>query len=208
MSKTKIIFIIISMLCLNVILFASETQKNKPLTQKEVTEKFISWDKNLNTLDTYYEQETSFEGTVISKTDGHLVKSGKNIRLETLEEGKIIQYALTDKNIINIFDEKGNLVMQMPWNNWQETQQNKALFDFGNYAEILKSHKIVHFETSVNGYLIVLTPKESTHYVLSFLLNKNNFFPKEITLMNEGVQSKTILQKTKINRNIKEEFFK
>lgn len=207
MFKIKNIFITFLTLCLGVALFAGETAKVKPLTQKEVIQKFISWDKNLKTLDTFYIQETSFEGTIISKSEGHLLKMDKILRLETLEEGKLIQYALTDKKVINIFDAKSNLIMQMPWDNWQATQQNKSLFDFGNYAKILEEHKVLSFEEKEQGYSLVLTPKEGPSYNLTFLLDKKTFFPKEINLLSEGVNSKTVLQDTKINQNLKEEIF-
>ena len=180
MIKLKDTFITLLILCLGTMLFAGETTKSKPLSQKEVIQKFISWDKNLKTLDTFYTQETSFEGTLISKSEGHLLKMGDILRLETLEDGKLAQYALTDKKIINIFDEKSNLITQMLWENWQETQQNKSLFDFGNYAKILENHKVLSFETTKEGYSLVLTPKEGDPYNLTFLLDKETFFPKEI----------------------------
>ena len=213
MFKTKNIFITLLILCLSTALFAGETKKTeiqniKPLTQKEVIQKFISWDKNLKTVDTFYTQETSFEGTLISKSEGHLLKKGQKLRLETLEEGKLTQYALTDKKTINIFDNKGNLITQMLWEDWENTQQNKSLFDFGNYAKILEKHKVNSFEENNQGYNLVLTPKEGTQYNLTFLLDKKTFFPKEINLFSEGVNSKTVLQKTKINPNLKEEIFK
>ena len=208
MFKIKNICITLFVLCLSTLLFAAETAKTKPLAQDTVIQKFISWDNNLKTLDTFYIQETSFEGTLISKSEGHLLKMGNILRLETLEEGKLTQYALTDKKIINIFDAKSNLITQMLWDAWQETQQNKSLFDFGNYAKILESHKAVSFTEQEQGYNLVLTPKGGAGYTLTFLLDKKNFFPKEINLLSEGVNSKTILQKTKINTNLKEEIFK
>lgn len=213
MFKTKNIFITLLILCLSTALFAGETKKTeiqniKPLTQKEVIQKFISWDKNLKTLDTYYTQETSFEGTLISKSEGHLLKMDKMLRIETLEEGKLTQYALTDKKVISIFDAKSNLIMQIFWDAWYATQQNKSLFDFGNYAKILEDHKVNSFNTLEQGYKLVLTQKEGYPYTLTFLLDKNTFFPTEINLLSEGVNSKTVLQKTKINPDLKEEIFK
>lgn len=208
LKKSRHILIYLIVILLSMTVFANENKSKPQITQETAVKKFIEWDKQLNALDTFYEQETSFEGTLISKTFGHLIKLGQNIRLETLEEGKITQYALTDKEIIHIFSEKGNMIMQMPWESWQKSQQNKALFDFGNYEKILENHKIENFEISENGYLLVLTPKEGEIYTLSFLLNKHNFFPKEINLSNEGVTSKTTLQKTKINKNVSKEIFK
>ena len=208
MFKTKNIFITFLTLCLSITLFAGEAHKVKSLTQKEVVQKFISWDKNLKTLDTFYTQETSFEGTLISKSEGHLLKMGPTLRLETLEENKLTQYALTDKKVINIFDAKSNLIMQMSWENWQQTQQNKSLFDFGNYEKILENHNVLSFEILEQGYSLTLTPKEGPTYNLTFLLDKKTFFPKEIDLLSEGVNSKTVLQNTKINTTLKEEIFK
>ncbi len=178
------------------------------ISQETAIKKFISWDKNLKTLNTYYEQETSFEGTSISKSFGHLLKKGQNLRLETLEEGKVTQYAKTDKKTIDIFDNKNNLIMQMLWEDWENTQQNKSLFDFGNYTEILNKHKVLSFDKQNDAYILVLTPKEGAPYTLTFSLDKKTFFPKEINLLSEGVNSKTILQKTEINKNLSEELFK
>ena len=107
MFKTKHIILTFMTLCLSAMLFAAEPAKDEKtkagISQDTVIKNFIAWDKNLQTLDTFYTQETSFEGTLISKSFGHLLKTGQNLRLETLEDGKITQYALTDKKIINIF---------------------------------------------------------------------------------------------------------
>jgi len=185
--------------------FAAENIKGKPqISQDKAIKNFIAWDKKLKTLDTFYTQEVSFEGTSISKTFGRILKENNLLRLDTLEDGKVTQYAITDKNIIKIFDEKNNPVMNMSWQSWQETQQNKSLFDFGNYENIFKEHKVLSFEGIKDGYTLILTPKEEPSYILTFVLDKN-FFPKEIILINEGVMSKTTLQKTKINPNITKE---
>lgn len=202
-------FLTTLLLLLTTASFAAEVAKPKQaISQETAIKRFISWDTKLKTLDTFYTQETSFEGTLISKSEGHLLKMGPILRLETLEDGKLTQYALTDKKTIDIFDDESNLIMQMDWNSWQETQQNKSLFDFGNYAKILEEHKVESYKLTEHGYLLVLTPKEGTVYHLTFLLDKNNLFPKEIDLLSEGVNSKTVLQKTKINATLKEEIFK
>ena len=96
----------------------------------------------------------------------------------------------------------------MLWDDWQQTQQNKSLFDFGNYANILENHKLISYMENDLGYSLTLTPKEGAMYTLTFLLDKKDFFPKEINLLSEGVNSKTILRNTKINTNLKEEIFK
>ena len=82
------------------------------------------------------------------------------------------------------------------------------MFDFGNYAKILKNHKVISFDITQQGYLLTLIPKEGDTYNLTFLLDKKNFFPKEINLLSEGVNSKTALQNIKINKNINKENLK
>ena len=189
-------------------LFSAENIKIKSeISQDKAIQNFIAWDKNLKTLDTFYRQSVSFEETLISKSFGHILKNGNLLRIETLEEGKITQYALTDKKIIQLFDEKGNSVMNMSWQSWQDSQQNKSLFDFGNYEKIIKKHKVLAFEVKEDGYTLALAPKKGEPYTLTFDLNKD-FFPIEITLLSEGVQSKTTLQDIKINTGLKEEYFK
>lgn len=208
--KIKHLLMLVLALFLSVPMTAAEQkQDKKPQTkQEQVIQKFIGWDKKLNTLDTVYVQETSFEGTLISKSLGHLYKVGTNLRLDTLEDGKITQYAKTDKKIINIFDDKDNLIMQMDWESWRDNQQNKSLFDFNNYENILKKHDVKNFEITDDNYILTLTPKDTEDgYILTFLLDKKNCFPKEINLTNEGVLSKTVLQDIKINTAIPKEIF-
>lgn len=199
MKRKLLIFTLLALLFGNA--FAAERQK--PSSQDEVIKNFIAWDKKLKTLDTFYTQEVSFEGTLISKSFGRILKKNNLLRLETLDDNKITQYALTDKKNINIYDEKNNLVINMTWQDWQESQQNKSLFDFGNYEKILAEHKVKNFEILEKGYSLTLTPKGETSYTLTFVLDKK-FFPSQITLLNEGVQSKTNLQKTKINPKLEE----
>lgn len=203
--KIKYFVMLILALSLSIPTTAAERQKTQS-KQEQVIQKFIGWDKKLNTLDTLYTQETSFEGTLISKSLGHLYKSGNNLRLDTLEDGQLTQYALTDKKIINIFDNKDTLIMQMDWESWRDNQQNKSLFDFNNYANILKKHDVKNFEITEKNYILTLIPKdEDDGYILTFLLDKKNCFPKEINLTNEGVLSKTVLQEIKINTAIPKE---
>ena len=211
--KIKYFLMLVLALLISVPISAEEP-KQKPQTapknlQEKVLKNFIAWDKKLNTLDTLYTQETSFEGTLISKSLGHLFKSANNLRLETLDnDNNLTQYALTDKKIIRVFDEKGSLIMETDWESWRDNQQNKSLFDFNNYANILKKHDVRAFETTKNNYVLTLAPKEGDEYILTFLLNKGNYFPTEINLENEGVKSKTTLQNIKINTAVSKEIFK
>lgn len=207
MKRKLLIFTLLTLLLGNVFAAEKATQKPKNV-QDKVLQNFIAWDKKLNTLDTSYTQETSFEDTLISKSFGHLFKSGNNLRLETLDDdNKLTQYALTDKKIIRVFDDKDNLVMETDWDSWKENQQNKSLFDFNNYENILKKHVVHGFAITGKTYIITLLPKEGETYTLTFVLNKENYFPTEINLENEGVKSKTTLQEIKMNTDISKEIF-
>lgn len=179
--------------------------------QKQVIAKFTAWDKNLKSLKTDYEQVTSFEGTEISSSQGRLYKSGNNIRIETLQNGKITQSAVTDKKIITVYDDKGEIVTSLSWQDWQASQPNKALFDFGNYSAVLKEHKIKEFAQTKAGYKLVLTPADADgteSYLLEFLLDTKDCFPLSISLSNEGIKTQTVLKNTNKNVKLEERLFK
>lgn len=198
-------------LSLGICLATPLMSKEIVVSKEEGIKNFISWDKKLKTLQTDFIQKTSFEDTLISESFGRLYKQGNNIRLDTLENGVQVQKALTDKKLINIFDDKNKLITALFWEEWRETQVNKALFDFGNYAEVIKEHKVKDFKVQDNGYKLVLTSnptEDGSFYTLEFLLREGDFFPIEILLSNEGVTSKTILKNIKINGDIHKETFK
>lgn len=174
-------------------------------TQAEVLKAFSAWDKNLQNLSLDFEQKTSFEDILISSGTGHLVKEGQNLLLDTYENGKLIQRAWTDKKIIKIFDPKGNLITTSDWQTWQQAQTNKALFDFGNYEQVLKEHKVKSFAKQEENYKLVLEGQNAQEsYELTFLLDQNSF-PLQITLESQGVKTKTDLKNLKINQEIKKE---
>lgn len=194
-------------------------QKQKPATakisaadeQKTVLDNFAAWDGNLKTLSLSFEQSTSFEGTEISASSGRLYKKDNNIRLDTLQKGKVTQSAVTDKKIINILDEKGKLITQLSWQEWQAAQANKALFDFGNYKEVLKTHKVKEFGKTEGGYKLVLTPAASPAgegYLLEFLLNDKDYFPMQIAVSNGGTKTQTVLNDIRKNIKLEERIFK
>ncbi len=183
----------------------------KNVLQQQVIAKFTAWDKNLKSLKTDYEQVTSFEGTEISSSQGRLYKSGNNIRIETLQNGKITQSAVTDKKIITVYDDKGEIVTSLTWQEWQASQPNKALFDFGNYTAVLKEHKIKEFANTRDGYKLVLTPAQTDgkeSYLLEFLLSAKDCFPVRISLSNEGIKTQTVLKNINKNVKLQERLFK
>lgn len=172
-------------------------------TQEQVLEDFTSWDKKLNNLFISFEQNTSFEDILISSSTGTLTKEDQNLILDTYENGKLIQRAFTDKKIIRIFDPEGNLITTSDWQTWQQAQTNKALFDFGNYAQVLKDHKIKKFKEEDKKYLLVLEGQnEQDIYELTFLLDEKSF-PLQITLQSQGVKTTTNLNEIKLDKTNK-----
>ena len=193
------------------------------LTQKQVLAGFIAWDKKLKTLKADYKQETMFETTPITSSQGKIYKNGKNLRLDTMENETILQSAFTDKKEIQIRDGKGALITTLPWEEWYNNQPNKALFDFGNYSQIIKQHNINLFAEKENGYILSLYPRQinlaediplemqdimQPKYQLTFLLDKKDFFPKEISISEEGVITKTTLSNVSKNINFTESDYK
>ena len=194
-----------------------KTPTPKPkFTQKQVIAGFVAWDKKLKTLSADFKQETFFETTAITSSQGKIYKNGKNLRLDTFDDDKLVQSAYTDKKDIRIEDGSGSLITTLPWEEWYNNQQNKVLFDFGNYAQIIKLHQVNFFRQEKDGYYISLSPKKITfaegtsiemqdiiqpQYELSFLLDENDFFPKVISISEEGVETKTTL--SNVQKNIK-----
>ncbi len=173
-------------------------------TQEDVLADFSSWDKKLENLSLSFDQQTSFEDILISSSTGKLVKEGENLILDTYENGKLIQRAWTDKKIIKIFDPEGNLIMTSDWQTWQQAQTNKALFDFGNYAQVLKDHTIKSFTEQKENYVLVLegqNEEDNQTYEITFLLDEKSF-PVQITLQSQGVKTQTDLKDININKEI------
>ncbi|MDR0735125.1 MAG: outer membrane lipoprotein carrier protein LolA [Elusimicrobiota bacterium] len=174
-----------------------------------VINNFTAWDKNLRSAAMFFEQKTTFEGMDISASNGRIYKKGNAVRLDTFgPDGKITQSAVTDKKTIRILDEKGQKITALPWKEWQDSQANKALFDFGNYAALLQTHKITEFEKTEDGYKIALTPEEGSIYRLEFLLGGKDYFPYEISISSDGVDTRTRLTGVEKNINLKESLFK
>jgi len=191
---------ILTVLCLSFAAFAFAA--GQAASQKEVLQNFAAWDHKLESLKIDFSQTTGFEGTEISSSRGRLYKSGNKIRLDTLENGKVVQSAVTDKKIIRVFDGKGKAVTSLSWQEWLEGQPNKALFDFGNYEKVLKTHKVKSFESTAKGYKVTFEPADASDggYLLEFALSKD-CFPSAISVSNQGVKTETVLKD--INKNVK-----
>lgn len=98
--------------------------------QTDPLKAFAKWDKKLTTLNTAFEQTTSYDGVVISRSHGKLFfqAQGQLLRLDTLnDEEKTEQTAVTDKKVLRILDASGKEITAMPWAEWVNGQPNKAL---------------------------------------------------------------------------------
>jgi outer membrane lipoprotein-sorting protein len=176
--------------------------------EKEILNKFVSWDKNLKTLKLDYEQFTVFEDVPISSSYGRIYKKGNNIRVDVLENGVIGQSALTDKKIIKILDGKGKNITSLSWSEWYNSQPNKVLFDFGNYGKLLKEYKVKELAKVETGYKMILVPAHGQQYELEFTLAAEDYFPSAISISSEGVRTQTVLKNISKNIELEESIFK
>lgn len=188
---------------------ASASAKQAP--EKDPIQELRAWDSQLNTLETGFEQTSSYDGVVISRSHGKLYyqKNGNLLRLDTLDdEGNTDQTAVTNKKILKILDAKGKLITSGPWADWVNGQPNKALFDFGNYTALLDAHQVSVFSSSKERIILLLTPKQGGDYKLYLLLDPVQYFPQTIIIEAELMQTKADLKNTVKNKNISKNLFK
>lgn len=156
------------------------------------------WDENLQSLRTHFTQTTSYDGVLISQSQGTLSyhKDKNLLRLDTSDEtGKFSQTALTDKKQIVVLDENGHVVTQLSWSEWQQNQPNQALFDFGNYTALLDRHNIQVLPNNT----LVLTPKQGENYTLHLSLSAQDYFPYLIKIVADDVVTEAHLQNPQKN---------
>lgn len=190
----------------------AETAPAQPAAKKtaDPIEQLKNWDKKLNSLQTEFTQITSYDGVNISRSQGLLYydKAGNLLRLDTNnEDGKTEQTAVTDKKTLYILDDAGKDVMQLPWQEWQEGQPNKALFDFGNYAALLAQHKTSVFGQKDGNTILLLEPKQSADYLLYITLDATDLFPRQITIESDLMQTTATLSRTQKNTKLKTGLF-
>ena len=157
-----------------------------------------AWDSKLKSLNTRFEQTTSYDGVTISKSQGALYydKAKNLLRLDTLNtDGKTEQTAITDKKQILILDGQGHEITTLSWQEWQQGQPNQALFDFGNYTALLARHHAVLKEP----YLLELTPKEGEKYTLYLTLSQADYFPTHIKIVSDLMETEAVLSDTQKN---------
>ena len=178
---------------------------------KDYTACFAAWDTQLHTLQTLFTQNTQYYGTTISTSKGQIYyqQDGKKLRLDNLENALITQTALTDKKQIYILDDKGAEITKISWKEWLLGQPNQALFDFGNYTQLLQKHTVQVKDLDKQFVLLVLSPKKpSDNYSLYVKINKETCFPKTITVEVDLMQTIADLSDTKLNDALPKDLFK
>lgn len=192
---------------------APSPQKAAPkAAQTDPLKAFAEWDKKLTTLNTAFEQTTSYDGVVISRSHGKLFfqAQGQLLRLDTLnDEEKTEQTAVTDKKILRILDASGKEITAMPWAEWVNGQPNKALFDFGHYTALLQAHQATVFNSTPQRTVLKLLPKDkSAGYTLYLLLDGKDYFPQSIIIESDLMKTQADLKQTVKNKPLAKNLFK
>lgn len=192
---------------------APAPQKAAPkAAQTDPLKAFAKWDKKLTTLNTAFEQTTSYDGVVISRSHGKLFfqAQGQLLRLDTLnDEEKTEQTAVTDKKILRILDASGKEITAMPWAEWVNGQPNKALFDFGHYTALLQAHEATVFDSTPQRTVLKLLPKDkSAGYTLYLLLDGKDYFPQSIIIESDLMKTQADLKQTVKNKPLAKNLFK
>ena len=195
--------------------YAAQEAKPQAAAQQETVKDPVAllraWDKNLTSLETDFEQTSSYDGVVISRSHGKLYykKAGNLLRLDTLDnDKKTDQSAVTDKKTLKVLDAKGQLITAGPWADWVNGQPNKALFDFGNYSALLDAHQVSVFSASKERTILLLTPKQQADYKLYLILNPQDYFPTSIIIEADLMQTKADLKNTVKNKSVSQNLFK
>lgn len=192
---------------------APAPQKAAPkAAQTDPLKAFAEWDKKLTTLNTAFEQTTSYDGVVISRSHGKLFfqAQGQLLRLDTLnDEEKTEQTAVTDKKVLRILDASGKEITTMPWAEWVNGQPNKALFDFGHYTALLQAHQATVFDSTPQRTVLKLLPKDkSAGYTLYLLLDGKDYFPQSIIIESDLMKTQADLKQTVKNKPLAKNLFK
>ena len=182
----------------------------KTFSSEELANELKKWDKKLEFLTTSFKQTTSFDGVLISQSQGTLSydKGNNFLRLDTLDnQGTLEQSAVTDKKEIIILDNLGKQVTTLSWADWQEGQPNQALYDFGNYTALVNRHQVTVESQTDDEAVILLTPKGGEEYKLYLTLNKADFFPKTIAIESDLMLTRAELTNIRKNQALAAEIF-
>ncbi len=182
-----------------------------PTATKDYVTCFAAWDANLHTLQTAFTQSTEYDEIPISVSKGKLSyqQQGPKLRLDNLEGENISQTALTNKKTIHILDDKGKEISVVQWNDWLQGQPNQALFDFGNYTQLLKQHQVTTSQVNDKQTQLKLLPKnEKEEYVLYVTIDADTCFPTEIAIEAELMKTTALLSDTQVNQPLPTNLFK
>ena len=190
---------------------ADQTQAPQKPAQKDMPACFAEWDNKLLTLQTDFTQTTEYDGLLISQSQGSIsyLKAGSKLRLDNKDGQTITQTALTNKITIWILDEKGKEISTLSWQDWLLGQPNQALFDFGNYTQLLNKHDVSVLEYKDETAVLRLTPKnKAENYILYVAVSEKNCFPQSITIQADLMKTTAALTQTRLNAELNKDLFK
>ena len=190
---------------------AAEPAQTTAAPAKDYASCFAAWDSNMHTLQTQFTQTTEYDGMRILRSNGQIFyeQKGPKLRLDTFENGQVNQSALTDKKQIYILDEKGKEISKVSWQEWLEGQPNQALFDFGNYAALLKRHDVSVWQKQNGRVVLRLTPTDKdANYILYITIAEKNCFPQTITIQVDLMKNTANLTDIKLNTELNPNIFK
>lgn len=225
--KTKVLFISFVLLVLSsaeipaadTAAKAANTQKTelkdkseqKNLSSADIISKLQAWDEKLNTISMDFTQEVYFkEADLRQEVSGSMQYAKPNhLRIEHIKPSK--QIIVTDKQQITIYKPEDKQVINASWDGWLKTQSQSfyGVLDFGNYSTLTNNNN-----TQVSGgedgkpYIITLTPKHGTKYILKLTLSSKDFFPTEAALEVGSAVTTTKIIKAVKNAAIDEAIFK
>ena len=177
---------------------------------KDYTSCFAQWDEKMHTLQTDFIQTTEYDGLPISTSKGRIYyqQDGTRLRLDTLEDSVVTQTALTNKKQIYIQDEKGKEIAKVAWDEWLQGQPNQALFDFGNYRQLLQKHNVDVVDPAASEITLRLQPKNESDYTLYVNIHRTTCFPRVIKIESDLMVTTATLENAKLNEALPQNIFK
>ena len=203
--------LVCTLLCCALCAKADADAPTSEIPSKDYPSCFKAWDKKMHTLQTRFIQTTDYDGTIIGQSRGRISydQKGPKLRLDNLEGDTVVQSALTDKKQIYILDEKGKEISKISWTDWVAGQPNKALFDFGNYEQLLTVHRVSVQEQNAEQAvlkLVPITPQEN--YILYVTVAADDCFPQQITVESDLIKTTAVLTDKKLNLPLPNDIFK
>ena len=181
-----------------------------PPLEETALKRLAQWDANLRTMQTGFTQEIVFGDTGMSTNIEGTAYYKKPNFLRIDHTSPSAQIVVTDRETISIYKPGDSQVVKTDWKTWIEQQGGtfSGITNFGYYGDLIKEHNVK--VTEKDGLvLITLTPKKNkTSYNLTIMLDKTDFFPREVDVNLGETKVITKLKNTKINDTIPEAIFK